>query len=156
MKNQFTVRLKKIAELKSKPFCYSCYTEAPSGRCVQCGSDDLMRLLPSVGCEYGFNWVIADILSEIENIDAEEFFEDSIRSCYEEETKIGWIKVNTATAIKELDPVSWDLAKSEWFDLEESEDRIISFDSGATYYDPDQLESEISKMEADLKIYDIA
>ena len=45
--------LKTIAYKKSIPFCYNCYKEAPSGICKNCHSDDLMRLMPQVGCEYG-------------------------------------------------------------------------------------------------------
>lgn len=45
--------LKTIAYKKSIPFCYSCYKEAPSGVCKTCHSDDLMRLMPEIGCEYG-------------------------------------------------------------------------------------------------------
>ena len=57
-----------------------------------CGSDDLMRLLPEVGCEYGTSWVIKHILeTELEAIDLEGAFEESMRACYPEETKVGWI-----------------------------------------------------------------
>lgn len=45
--------LEKIAYAKTIPFCYMCYIEAPTGRCTKCHSDDLMRLLPEYGCEYG-------------------------------------------------------------------------------------------------------
>jgi len=45
--------LEKIAYSKTIPFCYMCYIEAPTGRCTKCHSDDLMRLLPDYGCEYG-------------------------------------------------------------------------------------------------------
>ena len=46
-------KLEKIAYSKTIPFCYCCYKEAPSGTCKSCHSDDLMRLLPEYGCEYG-------------------------------------------------------------------------------------------------------
>ena len=97
---------------------------------------DLMRLLPGFGCEYGIDWVVKEVLSEIESVDTEELFEESIRSCYSEETKIGWLSVDTVSAIKELDPVSWDMAKSEWLDAEESDENLMKFDSGATHCDP--------------------
>jgi rRNA maturation endonuclease Nob1 len=53
MKEQLTNQLKQIAIYITTPFCYGCYVEAPKGRCIKCGSDDLMLLLPGVGCEYG-------------------------------------------------------------------------------------------------------
>ncbi|GEM_PF-2720287 len=45
--------LETIAYQKTIPFCYSCYKEAPTGTCKVCCSDDLMRLLPGSGCEFG-------------------------------------------------------------------------------------------------------
>lgn len=51
-----------------------------------------MRLLPGVGCEYGTDWIIKHILkTELEAVDLEEAFEESIRQCYPEETKVGWM-----------------------------------------------------------------
>ena len=68
-----------------------------------------MRLLPGVGCEYGTDWVIQEILADLSYVDIDERFEDSVRSCYPEQVDIGWLKVDTASAIKKLDPVSWDM-----------------------------------------------
>jgi len=53
MNNEIFEQLKELAFKRSIPFCYSCYIEAPTGCCKVCGSDDLMRLVPGVGCEYG-------------------------------------------------------------------------------------------------------
>ena len=53
MNTEIQKQLTELALKQSKPFCYSCYKEAPSDRCNTCGSDDLMRLMPEVGCEYG-------------------------------------------------------------------------------------------------------
>lgn len=62
MNNEILEQLKELALSRSIPFCYSCYKEAPTGCCKTCGSDDLMRLVPEVGCEYGTDWVIKHIL----------------------------------------------------------------------------------------------
>ncbi len=51
--NDITEALTQIAISKSIPFCYSCYTRAPSGKCATCFSDDLMFELPGIGVEYG-------------------------------------------------------------------------------------------------------
>lgn len=150
MKEQIMLLLNRIALMKSKPFCYGCYTEAPNGRCSLCGSDDLMRFLPRVGCEYGFDWIIKEILSEIECVDTDERFEESIRDCYPEETKIGWLTYDTVTAMKKLDPISWELAKSEWLDQEEFEAVLVSFDSGNNYYDSYLLLMDLEALEAHL------
>ena len=46
-------QLNKLAFQESIPFCYGRYIKAPSGLCDNCGTDDLMRLIESSGCEYG-------------------------------------------------------------------------------------------------------
>lgn len=134
MKDELVKQLTALALQKSRPFCYSCYKDAPTGRCRFCHSDDLMRHLPGVGVEYGTDWIILDFLSGLEAANTEELFEESLRGCYPDETKIGWLTVDTVSAIKELDPVSWDLARQEWIGSEENEERLISFDNGGTYF----------------------
>ena len=43
--------------------------KAPTGTCKTCGSDDLMRMIPGVGCEYGTDWIIEHILdAELEKV----------------------------------------------------------------------------------------
>lgn len=149
-KEEILENLKRLAHLRSKPFCYSCYTNAPSGCCDQCGSDDLMRVVEGVGCEYGYDWIIKEILKEIGSADADERFENFMREVYPENTQIGWLNYDTVLAIKNLDPISWDIAKSEWLDSEESEEILVSFDNGSTYFDCDQLQSQLSSIELEL------
>ena len=135
MNEELQEQLNELAMKKTKPFCYSCYREAPTGRCEICGSDDLMRSLAGVGVEYGTEWVIEHLIStELDPIDTEEFFEESIRDCYPETTQVGWMELDTITVMKESDPIAWQMAISEWIDSEESEGLIISFDNGSTYY----------------------
>ena len=54
--------------------------------------------------------------------------------CYPETVKIGWIEYDTVSALKELDPVSWELAQSEWIDNEISDERMITFDNGSQHF----------------------
>jgi len=134
MTTRFSADLLRVAEHHSKPFCYGCYKAAPSGRCQQCGSDDLMRLVPGVGVEYGLDWVAEHLVSErLTPIGLDAAFEESVSESYPETVKIGWIEYDVASAIKALDPVSWDLAKSEWIDAEVSDDVLVTFDNGSTY-----------------------
>ena len=148
MKNEIQQKLEQIAFNRSIPFCYGCYKEARTGCCKFCGSDDLMRLLPEVGCEFGTSWVIKHILeTELEAIDLEEAFEDSVRECYPKETKVGWMTFDTLTLMKENDPVSWRCALSEYESEEESEGHITSFDGGSTYYSIQSLEEFIEQEE---------
>lgn len=135
MREEIQQKLNQLALNRSILFCYHCYEEAPTGCCKSCGSDDLMRLLPEVGCEYGTDWIIKHILeTELEALDLEESFEDLMRECYPETTKVGWMEFDTVTLMKENDPISWRCALSDYESEEESEGNIISFDSGLTYY----------------------
>ncbi len=116
-------QLEQIADQRSIPFCYMCYIDAPTGRCVRCGSDDLMRHLPGVGVEYGYEWVIESLLrDEVDHLTEEyqeDLFSDYISACYEDDIQIGFIMVRTAWAIKQLDPIAFDMAKNEYFSEED-------------------------------------
>lgn len=157
MLTELTNRLEKVAFAKTIPFCYGCYKEAPTGRCNLCHSDDLMRLLPEFGCEYGVDWVIQHLLqAEVETPDLEETFEQSVSGCYSDEVKIGWINVDTCSAIKALDPVSWDMAKSEWMDMQVEEELLVTFDNGSNHYWTHDIESFLEKAEMEIGEQSIA
>lgn len=133
MNSELRQQLKNLALKRTIPFCYSCYQQAPSGVCKSCHSDDLMRLLPGHGCEYGLDWAIAAILrEELTPVYTEEAFEESVRSCYPEEVQVGWMSFDAVSVMKEMDPISWDLAMSEWLDQEVEEENIISI--GGNYH----------------------
>lgn len=141
--------LEKLAYEKTIPFCYHCYEEAPTGRCKRCFSDDLMRLLPGVGCEYGVDWVIPHILDEhLSKIDLEEQFEQSMTDCYPETVTIGWAEFDTIDALKTLDPIAWDVARNDWISSEESDGQVMTFDNGETYYSTYDLEQLLKEEEA--------
>jgi len=138
--------LTQIAVSKAIPFCYSCYTRAPSGRCATCLSDDLMFELPEVGVEYGTDWLLREFLrAHIDPANTLEAFEQSVAECYPKSVKIGWIEYDTVCALKELDPISWDIAHSEWIDSEVSDGNLITFDNGSTYYSLTEIEDLIAE-----------
>lgn len=144
MKTEIQNQLHQLALKRSTPFCYSCYKAAPSGCCKICGSDDLMRFIEGVGCEYGTDWVIKHILkTELTTVDLEDSFEQSVRDCYPETTKVGWCEFDTVTLLKEQDPVSWQCALAEYESQEADEENVISFDGRMTYYSVGDLESLI-------------
>ncbi len=75
----------------------------------------------------------------------DEAFEESVRSTLESETvTIGWMNFDCVTVMKEQDPISWEMAQSEFETFEESEGNIISFDNGRTYYWTSHLEDLVS------------
>ena len=63
---------------------------------------------------------------------------------------LGWLTYDTASDIKELDPISWDIAKGEWLDQEDGE-TLVSFDNGSTYFDMSKVEEYVSDREPDEK-----
>jgi hypothetical protein len=135
MNTELKTKLEKLAIVRSKPFCYTCYQEYPTGVCNKCHSDDLMRITEN-GCEYGLDWIINEILQEeLSAVDLSEAFEESVRSTLESETvAIGWMTLDAVTVMKDQDPFSWRCAQSEYESFEESEGNIISFDNGSTYF----------------------
>ena len=143
---EITKVLAQIAFSKSIPFCYSCYTRAPSGTCATCLSDDLMLEYPNCGVEYGVEWIIREILREqltpANTLDA---FEESVAECYPETVKIGWIQYDTVSALKELDPVSWDMAHGEWRSSQVSDENLITFDNGSCHYWVSDIEQLIEE-----------
>lgn len=142
MNTEIKEKLEKLAYKKSIPFCYSCYKEAPTGKCKCCGSDDLARLVRSVGMDWGCDWIIEHILqSELTPVNVDETFEESIRSCYPETVQVGWMNLDTVSVMKDQDPTSWRIAQSEWESQEAEDGSIMSFDNGHTYYWTSDLEA---------------
>ncbi len=140
--NQLTT----LAFQESIPFCYACYMKAPTGRCDNCGTDDLMRLLEGIGCEWGTEWVIDEILKEhLEPINQKEAFENMVESCYPTETKVGWLELSTVDILKTMDKIAWDIAKDEYISSLEEDAEVISFDNGSTYYWTSDIESLIEE-----------
>ncbi len=135
-------KLETLALSRSIPFCYSCYKDAPTGTCLGCGSDDCMRHLPGVGVEYGLEWVMKSIVeSECSAIDVTEWFDNYLREVYPDTVSIGWLNgIDPVMAMEQLDPIAFDIAKSEWLDQEVEEERLITLDNGSTYYAADELE----------------
>lgn len=138
MDQEIRDRLDKLAINRAIPFCYSCYRECPTGRCEHCGSDDLMLSLPEVGCEYGTSWVIQHILeTELTPANLEEAFEEMVRECYPETTKVAWAEFDTVGLLKDQDPISWRCALSDYESQEESEGNIFAIDGSAFFWHSD-------------------
>ncbi|AYF43705.1 hypothetical protein BALOs_0694 [Halobacteriovorax sp. BALOs_7] len=133
-------KLKELAFERTIPFCYGCYIKCPSGVCKSCGTDDLMRHLEGVGVEYGTDWVIESIVEEeLEAVDLEEIFSQMIEELYGEEIQIGFISKSTSLAIKELDPIAWNIARGEYIDSLIEDESIMEV--GCDYYWIHDLES---------------
>ena len=140
--NQLTA----LAFQESIPFCYGCYIKAPTGKCDNCGSNDLMREMDGVGCEWGTEWVIEEILKEhLEPVNQEKVFEEMMEDCYPTDTKVGWLKLNTVDILKTMDEISWDIAKDEYISGLEEDEEVMSFDDGSSYYWTSDIENMIEE-----------
>lgn len=135
MNSDFQEKLEKLARSRTIPFCYHCYSRAPSGRCEKCLSDDLMVELPESGVEYGLEWVIEEVLEgELDAVNTDEAFEESIRECYAETVSVLWMNLDAVSVAKEMDPISWNIAKSEWIDQEIEAGNLIAIGGGEKYF----------------------
>lgn len=141
MNSEIKNKLNLLALKRSQPFCYSCYQIAPTGVCNTCGSDDLMRHIDGVGCEYGTDWIIKhNLQEELTAVNTDEIFEQSLRECYPETTSVGWMKFDTVDLMKSQDPISFRIARDEYIDSLEQDDQITSFDGGVKYYWMSEIE----------------
>lgn len=108
--------------------------------------NDLMRLLPSVGCEYGVDWIVEHLIEQnLDAVDTDEIFEQMIEDCYEPTTKIGFMELSTIDVMKNQDPIAWDIAKSEYIESLAQDEQLITFDNGVNYYWVHDLESYIEE-----------
>lgn len=106
-----------------------------------------MRHLDVVGVEWGLSWIIDHILeTELEPVDLNESFEESVRQNYPQETRVGWMTFNTVELMKSNDPISWNCALSEYESQEESEGKIVSFNNGSTFYNTIELEDYLEML----------
>lgn len=87
----------------------------------------------------------------MEPADTSTAFEESVRQCYPEEVTIGWITYDTVAAIRELDPVSWELSVSEFIDQEVSEENLVTLDDGSTHFWKHDIEEYLDEAESELE-----
>ena len=140
--NQLTT----LAFQVSKPFCYLCYREVKTSHCPKCGTDEFMRIMDGIGCEYGTEWVIEEILRQhLEPVNQEETFESLIEDCYPTDTKVAWVELDTIDILKTMCPCDWDMAKDEYIYNLEQDEEVMSFDNGSTYFRTSDIENLIEE-----------
>ncbi len=142
MNTEILKKLEAIAEDRTIPFCMSCYVKALKGKCPSCHSDDLARWMDGVGLDWSLDFAIKYILQEeLTPIYLDQVYEDSLRSCYPETIEVGWMSLDTIEVMKSQDPISFRIARDEYFDELESDGEILSFDNGSSYYWKHDLEA---------------
>lgn len=138
-------RLEQAAYKASQPFCYGCYKLAPTGRCKQCGSDDLMRHVEGVGVEYGTDWIISHLIeTHCTPVDGDEMFEELLDECYPEVT-VGGCCWSPSQVMKELDPVCFNIGVTENLDSMVEDDQLYEHDGD--YYTLDDIEDMLDELE---------
>ena len=140
MNAEIRTKLEEMAMEETTPFCYTCYTDCPCGRCDDCGSDDLMRHLPGVGVEYGTEWVFEHLVKSLKTVDTEEIFEDMMEGAYGETTMVGPCEVNVVDVLKE-DSIWWHEAKWEYLDGLVADDELTEIEG--EYYWTSDLEDHL-------------
>ena len=66
-----------------------------------------------------------------------------MRSCYEEKVQIGWMTLDAVSVMKEMDPISWRCALSDWETQELDAGSFYSPDNGSTIYEMRDIEKFI-------------
>lgn len=141
-------RLLKIAHQVSSAFCYTDYIKVTADHCPKCGSDDLMRITQDDGPEWGYDWIIENLIvkSNVKTIDIEHAINQIIDDCYGDTVKIGFIEYSTSEAIKELDPVAWKMFEREEVNRLLDEENVISFDEENHIYWASDIETLIEEL----------
>lgn len=116
-------KLEKKAFEVSKPFCYNCYIYAKKGVCPRCHSDDLMRIMPDDGPEYGLDWIIESfVCTHCEPINIDEAFSNYLGEIYHDNIKICNCEFDPVHAYKTLDPIGFEIGRNEWLNFEVHEE----------------------------------
>ncbi len=133
--------LRLLAQQESTPFCYQCYAKAPSGTCSGCGSDDLMRITGDNGPEYGFDWIIKDLIeNNLSEVETGSFLVDFIDELYPK-IVIGSVYFLASEVLKTCDPVSWGIFEDEELASRVNDGEMIQIDG--KYFRTHELENYI-------------
>jgi len=144
-------KMDELVYAKTKPFCYTCYREAEViddyARCLKCGSDDLMRLWPGYGCEYGTETFYRPLLDALDSQRAEadlsdDWWEEIETSAYGQITIAG-ITWDTGHVLRELDPIAFQCGKLDYIASLEEDGEVIEV--GDQHYWVSQLEDVLDE-----------
>lgn len=134
--------LRARAEEESRPFCYTDYVAVDAdsdGRyvCLKCGSDDLMRELPGVGVEWGYEWVMEHLVKEEgEEVDIAELYRDLLDESYPD-VKVLEFQYSVSYVLETVDPETFKMGASEYADSEVEDGRLIGLNG--KYYRMDGI-----------------
>lgn len=139
--------LKERAQQESKPFCYSCYIAVgeegdDAKHCPKCGSDDNMRLVEGIGCEYGLDWIVERIIKDefekLSESELEDLCEERLNDCYDQISIVG-VKFFPGDVLREMDPTAFAEQLNEQCDSDVEDGRLVCLD-GDYYVVPFDLQ----------------
>ncbi len=140
-------RLEDAAYKITNNFCYSCYHVVTADHCPDCLSDDFMRHLDGVGCEYGTEWIIDHLIkTHCQPVDGAEMFEEMLDECCEE-VKVGNCTFSPSQVLKECDPTAFRIGISENLDSLAEDSRLYEHDG--EYYHMADIEDMLEEIESD-------
>ncbi len=134
--------LEERAHEESRPFCYGDYITVSVDKdgqafCPKCGSDDLMRELPGVGVEYGYDWIAKHLVeTEGEDVDIKEMYKDLLDEIYEP-IKFNELEYSPSQVLQAVDPVAFNMGADEYADSLVEDGCLI--ESNGKYYRLDSV-----------------
>ena len=87
------------------------------------------------------------IETNLEPTDVETAFQEFVSECYPESVKVLWMDLDPVTVVKLVDPISWDLAKSEHIDSLMEDGLVVTFDNGCTHFNTHDIETFLDESE---------
>ena len=145
MKNIFSIHqeeIKEIAIQKSQPYCYQCSIIVNQKYCPSCNTDDLMRVVPGVGNEYGIEWVIEHLINtNLEPVDIDKEFHELLEELYQSPPKLcgAYVGQSQADILKDYDPAQYRQMLLDEIDGREKDGVIFTIDNGDTYFSTTDL-----------------
>ena len=89
----------------------------------------------------------AEIKSQLTAIDTEKRYDEMLDDTYGD-AEIAGMKFCTSMALFELDETAYHCGMSDWLDSEVNDDRLVEING--EYYDADEVQEVIDKMEVEL------
>ena len=132
MSPKLEAAFEELAYERTDRFCYACYKVVEADYCPGCHTDDFMRHLDGIGVEYGISWVIEHLIEdEGEQVDEEEEFAQMLDDCHEPIEVFG-SEYDPSHIWKELDPIAFEMAASEYMDSQVQDGLLIELNGN--YY----------------------
>ncbi len=81
-------------------------------------------------------WLVIEAIlgTELEPINIDEAFEESVRECHSQTVSVLWMNLDAVQIAQKMDPVWWSIAKSEWLDQEVDAEQVVAVHGVTDYF----------------------